>query len=459
MVQRPMDSATVSRTPQTARPRRQLSVWHAVAVCVGMVIGSGIFKATPSAAANAGSPEELLLLWVFGGLISLIGALCFAELSSAFPDAGGDYYFLRRAYGEQMGFLFAWSRFAVIHTGSMALLAFVFADYVNELVQLGTWGSAALAASLIVLLAAVNLVGIRFGVDTQVGLMLLVLSGLLSVGIAGIWVAVNDIPPAAVVPGESPVVPQSVVGAALIYVFLAYGGWSDAATLSAEMKDERRGIQRALIIGIGIVTSLYLFANWAFLRGLGHAGFANSSAPAADLMLHVFGRTGQVAIIAVVAITSITVINALMIAGARTTYAAARDVEAKGLARLSGWHEERGTPYGAIIAMSVAALLLVAFGAITRGGFSTMVDYLTPVYWLFLALSGIAVIVLRYKHPEIARPFRVPFFPILPLVFIASSLYVFYSSLIYVRVGALTGIGVLAVGYALYWVLKLANRN
>jgi amino acid transporter len=421
-----------------------------------MVIGAGIFKSTPSAAMNAGSPDELLLLWVFGGLISLIGALCFAELSAAFPDAGGDYYFLRRSYGEQVGFLFAWSRFAVIHTGSMAMLAFVFSDYVSELVAIEHWGRVALAAGLILLLAAVNLAGIRFGIDTQVGLMLLVLAGLLSVGVAGIWLTVNGIAPPPIAPDATAALPQSVFGAALIYIFLAYGGWSDAATLSAEMKDERRGIQRALLIGISIVTALYLLANWAFLQGLGHIGFANSSAPAADLMLHAFGKTGQVAIVAVVAITSITVMNALMIAGARTTYAAARDLG--GLKRLGNWHEARGTPSGAIIAMAVASWLLVGFGAITRGGFSTMVDYLTPVYWLFLALSGVAVMALRSRHPDVPRPFRVPLFPVLPIVFVASSLYVFWSSLVYVRVGAFTGLAVLAAGYLLYFVLRRFAR-
>ncbi len=422
-----------------------------------MVIGAGIFKSTPAAAMNAGSGTWLLLLWIFGGLISLIGALCFAELSAAFPDAGGDYYFLRRSYGEEVGFLFAWSRFAVIHTGSMAMLAYVFSDYVNELFALGHWGSVSLAAGLIVAIAGINLAGIRLGVDTQVGLMLLVLSGLLSVGLAGVWLSVQDIAPAAAPTGPTIGVPQQVTGAALIYIFLAYGGWSDAATLSSEMKDERRGIQRALILGIGVVTALYLLANWAFLRGLGHLGLANSSAPAADLMLYTFGPIGQLAIIAVVAITSITVINALMIAGARTTYAAARD--AGGLRGLGTWHEERGTPRGAILAMAGAALTLVGFGAITRGGFSTMVDYLTPVYWLFLCLSGVAVIVLRYKHPEIERPFRVPLFPVLPIVFVASSAYVFVSSLIYVRIGALAGLAVLAVGMAVYWLVRQRQRR
>ena len=168
-------------------------------------------------------------------------------------------------------------------------------------------------------------------------------------------------------------------------MFLAYGGWSDTATLSAEMRDARHGMQRALVLGMGLVTLLYVLVNWAYLRGLGHAGLAGSATPAAELMLYAFGAPGQALIVAIVALTSITSMNAILIAGARTTYAAARDTA--GLGGLGDWHVARGTPRAAIVATASVALALVAFGAVTRGGFTTMVDYLSPVYWLFLTLE------------------------------------------------------------------------
>jgi basic amino acid/polyamine antiporter, APA family len=171
----------------TTLPRRQLSVWHAASVCVGMVIGAGIFKTTPNAAANLSSAGELMLAWGVGGVFALIGALCFAEMAAAFPDTGGDYFFLRKAYGNWLGFLFAWSRFAVIHTGSMAMLAFVFGDYLGQVVHFGPYDSAIFATLIILALTAINLAGIRFGIGTQVTLMLIVLFGLLSVGVAGLW--------------------------------------------------------------------------------------------------------------------------------------------------------------------------------------------------------------------------------------------------------------------------------
>jgi basic amino acid/polyamine antiporter, APA family len=449
--------------PDGTAPHRRLTVWHAVSVCVGMVVGAGIFKSTPLAAAvDLPSDAGLLLLWVFGGAMSLAGALCFAELAAAFPDPGGDYFFLRKAYGAEAGFLFAWSRFAVIHTGSIALLAFSFGDYLAAIVDVGPYGGPALAAATIVILAAVNLAGLRFGIGTQVMLLFVVIGGLLCVGAAGVWLAIAGLPPKPPtgLPGALPAVPFApvTIGTALVYVFLAYGGWSDTATLSAEMRDRERGMKRALIIGMSIVTALYLLVNWAFLRGLGRAGFVASNAPGADLMRYVFGTPGELAIVAVVAVTSITSMNAILIAGARTTYAAARDTEA--LYRLGRWHVARGTPYPAIVAISLVALGLVALGTYTRGGFSTMVDFLSPVYWLFLTMTGISVLVLRRRFPDAERPFEVPLYPYVPLAFIASSLYVFYSSLAYVRVGAVAGVGVLLAGVVLLVVLRtFASRK
>lgn len=439
-----------------AVPQRSLGVWHAVAVCVGMVIGAGIFKTTPLAAANLPSDEAVLLVWLFGGAMSLAGALCFAELATAFPDAGGDYFFLRKAYGDAMGFLFAWSRFAVIHTGSMAMLAFTFGDYLAEIVDLGQNGGAWLAAATIVALTAVNLAGLRFGIGTQLWLLVLVVVGMLAVGAAGVWLEVGGTPPLVrVAPAEG--APTFALGAALVFVFLAYGGWSDAATLSAEMRDPQRGMKRALLIGMSIVTALYVLVNWAYLRGLTHAGLAASEAPAADLMDLVFGRPGQVFIVFVVAVTSITSMNAILIAGARTTYAAARDNA--GLARLGGWHVARGTPTAAIAAIAVVALGLVAFGAYTRGGFATMVDYLSPVYWFFMTCTGISVFVLRRRFPNAPRPFRVPGYPFVPLAFVASSVYVLYASLEYVRAGAVAGVGVLLLGIVLLVALRRAGKG
>lgn len=453
-----------------ATPHRHLDVRHAVSVCVGMVIGAGIFKTSPMVAASLASDTALYLVWAFGGALSFVGALCFAELAAAFPDAGGDYHFLRLAFGPRTGFLFAWSRFAVIHTGSMALLAFVFGDYLAQVVALdrllgpglGAYGSALFAAGAIVVLTALNLRHVRIGLGTQVGLMSLVIAGLLALGVAALWLWGQGIAPAT--PLAAPSRDGHVeIGTAFVFVFLAYGGWSDAATLSAEMRDDRRGIVHALLLGLATVTALYLLANAAYLRGLGLEGLARSDAPAADLMRLAFGRPGELLIVSVVALTSVTVMNATLVAGARTTWAAARDLQQARLIggalgeRLARWDLSRGTPPAAIAAIGLVAVALVGLGTVTRGGFATMVDYLSPVYWGFLTLSGSALLVLRRRYPEVPRPFRVPLHPWLPLAFCACSVYLLVASLQYVKAGALAGVGVLALG-GLPLLLRRARR-
>ena len=186
-------------------------------------------------------------------------------------------------------------------------------------------------------------------------------------------------------------------------------------------------------------------------------GLAASSAPAADLALLAFGKPGQIAIVAIVAVTSVTSMNAILIAGSRTTFAAARDTASLDLLRR--WHLDRGTPSRAIVAITAVSLVLLAFGALTRGGFATMVDYLSPVYWLFLTLSGAALMVLRHREPHARRPFRVPAYPLVPLVFVASSVYVFWSSVAYVRVGAVVGVAVLLAGALLLLGLRGSARR
>ncbi len=423
-----------------ATPERRLLSRHATALCVGMVVGAGIFKTSPMVAQSLPEAWQLYLAWALGGVLSLVGALCFAELAAAFPDAGGDYHFLRRAYGPRLGWLFAWSRFAVIHTGSMALLGFVFGDYLAQVVDLGPHASAWLAAGLIIVLTVLNLAGVHVGLGTQLGLMALVIAGLLLLGGGAAAQQAAGLPPATV----GAATPEADWGTAMVFVFLAYGGWSDAATLSAEMRDERRGIQRALLLGLALVMALYLLANWAYVRVLGLPGLAASDAPAAQLMRVVWGRGAELLMVGVVTLTALSVMNAILIAGPRTTYAAARDLAAEW--RLARWNAQRGTPSAAVVATSAVALLLVAFGALTRGGFSTMVDYLSPVYWAFLTLSGAAVIVLRRREPDAPRPFRVPLYPWLPLLFSACSAWLLWASLVYVKAGAVVGVAVLAAG-------------
>ncbi len=433
-------------------PQRHVSVTYVVMVAVAMVVGAGIFRSPAEIAANAGSAPWFFAAWVAGGAVSLVGALCFAELATMLPSAGGDYVFLRTAYGRSIAFLFAWARFAIINTGSLALLGFVLGDYANAVWPLGPHGPSWYAALTLQALTAFNLKGLYTGQSADYAMTGLEVGGLLIVFAAGVALAVAGAPPQ--VPDSA--MPAGIPGGfglALLYVLFAFSGWSEVATLSAEVRDARRGMLHALVAAIVVITLLYLLANWALWRGLGIAGLASSRTPASDLIARAFGDWAGVLTALAISMATLTSINATIVVGARTTYAAAADWPR--LAVLGHWNTSRGIPVAGIVAQGAMGLLLVAFGTWTRDGFVTMIDYSSPVFWLFLSLSGLAVLVLRWRRPGLPRPYRVPFFPWLPLLFVAACLFVLWSSLAYVKAGALAGLAMLAIGGVLLaWVRR-----
>lgn len=440
---------------QDSSPQRSLSTLDVVALIVGLVIGVGIFRAPQAVAENAGGAGVFLSLWLAGGAVSLIGALCYAELATAYPSPGGEYHFLHRAFGHRVAFLFAWARSTVIQTGSIALLAFVFGDYAAELFRLGPGSSPLLAALAIVALTTVNLVGLRHGRRTQNTLTVIQMLGVAAVLAAGLLlVSPAAEAPATLPPGTSagPGPALAQLGLAMVFVLLTFGGWNEAAYVSAEVRDDRRGMIRALLWGIGTITVVYLLVNLAYLRGLGFAGIAGSSVVAADLMRAAVGPWGAAVLSLVVAISALCSANATIITGGRSTYALGRDFALFGF--LGEWRERGGTPANALVLQGVVALVLVGFGAVARSGFEAMVAYTAPVFWFFLSLVALALIVLRRREPARPHAFRVPLYPVTPLVFFGASVFMFYSSVRYAGIGALVGVGVMAAGVPLLLVAR-----
>ncbi|MBY9067331.1 amino acid permease [Hyphomonas sp. WL0036] len=432
-------------TQTAANPVRGLTTRYVIVVTIAMVVGAGIFKSPALVAANAGSEGMVYLLWLVGGAISLMGALCYSELAAAFAHPGGDYHFLERAWGRRFAFLFAWARFAVINTGAIALLGFVIGDYMNRVISLGPHGPAIYAFASVALLTAIKLR--PAGEASDSGLVVGLLIGLLFLVGAGVKLAMQGAPPLA--PGEAASPSLGGIGYGLVFVLLAYGGWTESATLSAEVKDGERGMVRALIASIAIITALYLLVAWAMLRGLGLEGLSQSSAPAADLMARAFGPSAGVVLALTVVAAAATSVNTTIIAGARTTYAGtARLPSLKWIGR---WNETTRSPRNAILAQGAVSLALVGFGAAYKG-FETLVDYTAPVYWIFLIASGAALLRLRATAPDAPRPFRVPLYPALPLLFILSSGAMLVSAILYVQGGAFFGLGILAAGGIALWV-------
>jgi APA family basic amino acid/polyamine antiporter len=442
------DSITFEdRSAALATPRRLLRGRHVLALTIGIVVGAGIFR-TPSLVAGAADSEMVMMLaWVVGGVLSIVGALCYAELAAAYPHVGGDYHYLGRAFGPRTAFFYAWARLSVIQTGSIALLAYVFGDYMTQILALGPWSAAIYAALAVLLVTAVNLAGIRAGAQTQLWLTVFEVSGLVLVVVAGLLLA-----PEARGPPRPATEPGGTVGLMMVFVLLTYGGWNEAVYVSAELKGSPRRMGRLMVLGLAIVTLLYLLVNAAYLRALGLGGMAGSDAVAADVLRLGLGDTGAVLVSLIVAIAALTSANATAITGARTACALGRSFPA--LRWLGRWSTEHDTPANALLTQSAIALLLVVGGAFARDGFTLAVEYTAPVFWLFLLLVGVALLVLRFREPGVERPFRVPLYPILPAIFCLTCAWLLYASLAHTGAGALVGVGVLVAGAVLLAFLR-----
>ena len=426
---------------QQGAPQAILTTRDTIAIIVGLVIGAGIFRFPPLVAGNSPDEAAFYLLWIAGGAISIVGALCYAELATAYPSAGGDYHFIQRAFGRTLSFLFGWARLAVITTGAIALLGYTFGDYASNLLRLGPNSTAIYAALAVLALTAVNLAGIRETKGTQNVLTGLLVLGVIAVIVTGLLlVAPAPAPPAPAAPK-----PWTAAPFALLFILFTYSGWNEAAYVSAELK-ERRSMVVALTVSLALVTVLYLAINYAYVRGLGFQGVAKSDTVASDLMKLHFGPAGANIISAIVCLAALTSINATIIAGARSNYALGRDWPLFG--RLGRWDGRTDAPRNSLYVQGAFALVLVVAGAFTDQ-VKTMIEYTSPVFWFFFMMTGVGLFVLRARDPGTPRPFKVPLYPLTPVIFVLTCAYLLYSSLVYVKGGAWAGVAVLAGGFVL----------
>ena len=410
-------------------PGRLLSQSGAIAIIVGIVIGAGIFKTPSMVAGITGDIGWMMAIWVAGSIISLAGALCYAELATMYPHAGGDYHFLNKAYGKNISFLYGWAKATVINTGSIALLAFVFGDYMTKVLPLGDYSTVVWAIMIIIALTAVNLIGIHFSASIQTLLTLLEVAGLVLIIVVGFGWLGSPLPTVEHVPLFSETPPLGLMGLALVFVLLTFGGWNESAYISAEVKGGSKAIVFVIVLSIILITIIYLLVNWALIAGLGMEKLAGSKTAPADLLSMALGPLGEKLLGLFVAIAALTSINATMIVGARTNYAMGDDWD--GLRFMGRWESARGSPYLAYLVQSAICLALVGFGAFQADGFDAMVEFTAPVFWFFLFLMGIAVFILRFKNRGVKRDFSIPLYPITPLLFCASCAYLSYSSFAY----------------------------
>ncbi|MCX5676607.1 MAG: amino acid permease [Planctomycetota bacterium] len=431
-------------------PRKELSLLDSTCLIVGIIIGVGIYQMAPAIAKGAGGGWGVMAIWLVGGLISLCGALGYAELASAYPREGGDYVYLSRAFGRWAGFLFGWIQLVIVRPGDIAVVAFAFATYGGVLYDPLPEGGRALtqrlyACAAVVVLTAINIIGVKAGKWTQNILTILKALGLLA--IVGVALAA---PPgrAAAVPVEP--LPWSL---ALIFVLFTFGGWNEMAYVAGEVKNPGRNILRALVLGTAAVTGLYLLVNGAFLYTLGYRGLAGAEAVAADSIATVFPETGGRLISALVCVSALGAVNGLVFTGARISYAVG--AEHRAFRALGQWHPRTGTPLRALLVQGAIAVTLI----LALGSFVEAVLYTAAPVYLFFVATSVALIVLRLKEPGVERPYRVTAYPLPVLIFAAVCAFLIYSAVTYKPwISAAAG-GILLLGLPLYWLTSRRGES
>ncbi len=434
---------TTSSAPQSLRI---LGVFDVVAIMVGIIIGSGIFVIPAMVAGLLGSTQMIMWAWFLGGFLSLVGALCYAELASTYPKEGGDYFFLNHAYGEWAGFLYAWGRLWVIHTGNIAMMASIVGIYGSRIVSF-SHSEDILSLSAIMILTIINCLGVRGGKWTQNIIVTIQLLGLLSVILAVMFV---DAPMSEAAPPIELTFGNMFL--ALIFVQFCFGGWSDCAFVASEVKRPEKNILRSLIIGTLLVTVLYMLINWSILSVLGEQKAASSEAVIADVLNAGFGEWGGRLVTLVAIFVALASVNGMILTGGRIFHAFGSDYR---LFTPFGIRDQQlNTPIFAFMIQSFIAIILVV-----SGEFEDLVLYTASAHWLFMIAVGISLFVFRFKEPNIERPYKVNLYPIIPIIYIASCAMLFYNAITYEKSRPIIGFLVVLSGIPFYFLSRFLSRG
>ena len=454
------DTAPTQASGEAESYVRELSLFDGVMVVIGGIIGSGIFRGPDVVAERVDTPGLIMAAWAVGGGIALIGALCFAELGARRPEAGGGYVYLREAFSPLFGFLYGWKLIFISATGAIAALAITFADYAIALFGLAETWSLPIAIAAILFLSGVNYYGVRFGSITQNIFTVLKLGALAGLVATGLWLGAGELTTAdtaaqSVWATEGPWGVVAAFGAALTPVLFAHGGWQHANHLAGEIKHPNRTLPLSLLIGVGAVVGSYLLANYAYLYALGVEGLAGSDAPASDAMEALLGSTGGTLIGVGVMVSVFGILNLIIMAAPRVTQAMAEDdLFFRPFARL---HPEYRTPTWAILFQAGWSVVLALSGT-----FGQLLNYVVFGDWILFALIVGTLFVYRRRDPDEASSasFRMVGYPVLPILFIAASLFVVASTIASMApLNAGIGVGLLALGALVYLGFRWRRRS
>jgi APA family basic amino acid/polyamine antiporter len=442
--------------PASGSLLRVLGVGSIVGIVVGTMIGSGIFIVPATVAAQVRSPLVILAVWVVGGLLSVFGALSLAELAAAYSETGGIYVYLREAYGPLAGFLFGWTLFLVIDSGSIAALSVAFSSkYLPHFLNMGPVVQKLAAILFIVLLMSINILGVKRG-----SLFQNVLTSLKFVALAGIVVTVflfakgdwgNLTRPAADAPKGDMI---AMFGLALVAALWAYKGFESSTYNSGETRNPSRTLPVGIIAGCGLVTLLYLLANAAYLYAVPASEMAKSNRIAADAMNAAVGPIGASVVAFIILFSIMGAANGHVLTGPRVYYAMAKD----GLffRKMASVHPKFHTPHVSILVVGTWSIILSLSGT-----FEQLLRYVVFGHWIFMGLAVSAVFVLRKKRPDLRRPYRTLGYPVTPGLFVLAALFVTVNALIGTFWNSFAGLLIIALGIPayVYWSRKRARAQ
>jgi APA family basic amino acid/polyamine antiporter len=454
--------------PKRIELKRALGPWAAASIVVGTVIGSGIFLVPRAMILRVGSPGWVFFIWVFGGLLSLAGALTYSELAAALPEAGGEYNYLTAAYGPMWGFLYSWTQLWVAKSGSIATLGTGFFYYLTTFfpkldtvfytvpLHIGPNGGPLelrfgqlFAMALILALAWLNYFGVKLGGDVQTVVTAVKVGLIAFIILAGLLLGTSHAPAA---PGAAPVVPLTSAGffAALVAALWAYDGWNNVSMVASEIRDPQRNLPRALIWGTTGVIAIYLLTNAAYFHVLTAAEVGSTPRVAAEMMRRIFSETGAAAVSIAAMISIFAALNGSILTGARVPYAAARDgLLFRPLGRV---HPQFHTPGVSILALSAWSALLVL-----SGRYEQLYTYVIFASWILYGMTTAAVIVLRKKRPDLPRPYRTLGYPWVPILFVLVAAILVLSTLKDSPRESIMGIGLILLGLPFYFYWKRAR--
>jgi APA family basic amino acid/polyamine antiporter len=429
---------------------RRLSTWDAAMIVIGGVIGAGIFRNPATIAQQTNSGLQVLILWVIGGLLTLAGVLCYAELGARRPQAGGIYVYLREAFGQLPAFLFGWTMALINYPGSVAAVATIFADYFCAATGLANMWVKPVAAGSIVFIVGINLFGIRAGAWVQNIFTVLKIAAIALLVVVGLVLSRGHMGTALAVDTSHPVSSWAFVGA-LLPVLFTYGGFHYLNDLAGEVRNPQRTLPRALGMGMAGVVICYVLVNFGYLAGLGHAGLAASHAPAADLMRRLFGESGAKVIAVGIACSAFGYCNIAIAGGARVLQTMGADgMFFRAVGRID---PRTRAPQIALAALGTWAIVLTV-----SGSFNQLLDYTTVGEWLG-HVFGIATLFWYRRHfIDQPSPYRVPFYPLLPLVFVITVFSVIVATAIHTPSDAGMSLLIIALGVPAYYGWRRVSR-